>query len=242
MRRTSIVLAFALFAALPAAAQTADEIIAKNIAAKGGLAKLQAVKSIRMTGRMTVGPGIDAPIVIEVKRPKAMRVDFTIQGMVGSQAYDGTTGWNLMPFGGSKVPQQMTAEEATLAEEQADMDGPLVEYKAKGHTVELLGKETVEGSPAYRLKVTQKNGIVRTIFIDAEHFLEIRQEGKRTMQGTEMEMESIIGDYKEVDGMMFPHSIDGGVKGAPQRQKIIIEKIEINPPIDDARFKMPDVK
>ncbi len=242
MRRTSIVLAFALFAALPAAAQTADEIIAKNIAAKGGLAKLQAVKSIRMTGRMTVGPGIDAPIVIEVKRPKAMRVDFTIQGMVGSQAYDGTTGWNLMPFGGSKVPQQMTAEEATLAEEQADMDGPLVEYKAKGHTVELLGKETVEGSPAYRLKVTQKNGIVRTIFIDAEHFLEIRQEGKRTMQGTEMEMESIIGDYKEVDGMMFPHSIDGGVKGAPQRQKIIIEKIEINPPIDDARFKMPEVK
>lgn len=242
MRRTSFACTLALLVALPAAAQTVDEIIAKNIAAKGGAAKLQAVKSIRMTGRMTVGPGIDAPIVIEVKRPKAMRVDFTVQGMVGSQAYDGTTGWNLMPFGGSTVPQKMTADEVTLAEEQADMDGPLVDYKAKGHTVELLGKETVEGAPAYKLKITLKNGVVRTVYLDAEHFLEIRQEGKRTIQGTEMDLESIIGDYKEVDGLMFPHSIDNGAKGAPQRQKIVIDKIEINPPIDDARFKMPDVK
>jgi hypothetical protein len=242
MRRTSIAFVLALLVALPAAAQTADDIIAKSIAAKGGLAKLQAVKTVRMTGRMTVGPGIDAPIVLELKRPKAMRMDITVQGIVGSQAYDGTSGWNLMPFGGSKVPQQMTAEEATLAEEQADLDGPLLDYKAKGNTVELLGKEKVEGADAYKLKVTLKNGVIRTMYIDAEHFLEIKEESKRTIRGTEMELETIIGDYKEVDGIMLPHSIDAGAKGSPQRQKLVVEKIEINVPIDDARFKMPDVK
>jgi outer membrane lipoprotein-sorting protein len=234
--------AVAMLAALPAAAQTADEIIAKNIAAKGGLEKLKAVNTIRMTGKMTVGPGIEAPIVLEIKRPKSTRMDITIQGMVGSQAYDGASGWSLMPFGGSKVPQQMTAEEATLAEEQADLDGPLIDYKAKGNTVELLGKEKVEGAEAYKLKVTLKNGVVRTMYIDAEHFLEIKEESKRTIRGSEMEMETIVGDYKEVDGLMLPHSVDAGAKGSPQRQKLVIEKIEINVPIDDARFKMPDVK
>jgi hypothetical protein len=191
---------------------------------------------------MTVGPGIEAPIVIEIKRPKSTRMDITIQGMVGTQAYDGARGWSLMPFGGSKVPQQMTAEEATLAEEQADMDGPLIDYKAKGNTVELLGKEKVEGADAYKLKVTLKNGVVRTMYIDAEHFLEIKEESKRTIRGTETEMETIVGDYKEVDGLMLPHSVDAGAKGSPQRQKLVIEKVEINVPIDDARFKMPDVK
>lgn len=242
MRRLSLTIAAAILAAAPAAAQTADEIIAKNLAAKGGLEKLRAVKTIRMTGKMTVGPGIEAPIVLEIKRPNSMRMDFTIQGMVGSQAYDGASGWSLMPFGGSKVPQQMTAEEATLAEEQADIDGPLIDYKAKGNTVELLGKENVEGADAYKLKVTLKNGVVRTMYIDAEHFLEIKEESKRTIRGTEMEMETIVGDYKEVDGLMLPHSVDAGAKGSPQRQKLVIEKIEINVPIDDARFKMPDVK
>jgi outer membrane lipoprotein-sorting protein len=243
MRRTSIALALAWLVGSPAAAQTVDEIIAKNIAARGGLAKLQAVKTVRMTGRMTIGQGIEAPIVMEMKRPKSMRLDLTVQGMVGSQAYDGEKGWSLMPFGGSKIPQQMSADETSLAEEQADLDGPLVDYKAKGNTVELLGKETVEGSPTYKLKVTLKNGVVRTLYIDTENFLDVKQEGKRTIRGTEMETESLLGDYKEVDGLMLPHSIDGGVKGNPQvRQKLVIEKIEINVPIDDARFKMPEVK
>lgn len=242
MRTLSIAFAAAMSVALPAGAQTVDEIIAKNLAAKGGAQKLQAVKTVRMTGKMTIGPGIEAPIVLELKRPNSMRMDITVQGMVGSQAYDGAKGWSLMPFGGSTVPQQMTAEEATLAQEQADLDGPLVDYKGKGNTVELLGKEPVEGSQAYKLRVTLKNGVVRTMYIDAEHFLEIKEESKRTIRGSEMEVETIVGDYKEVEGLMFPFSIDAGPKGSPQRQKLVIEKIEINVPIDDVRFRMPEVK
>ena len=228
--------------ATPAAAQTVDEIIAKHLEALGGMEKLKAVKTVRMTGRMTVGPGIEAPVVMEIKRPNAMRMDITVQGIVGSQAYDGTTGWTLMPFAGSKVPQQMAEDEMKMAQEQADIDGPLVDYKAKGNTVELLGKDKVEGADAYKLKVTLKNGVVRTMYIDAEHFLQVKEESKRTIRGTEIDGETILGDYKEVDGMMFPHSVDSGQKGNPQRQKLVVEKIELNVPIDDSRFKMPEVK
>jgi outer membrane lipoprotein-sorting protein len=242
MRKGILAFAVVLAVATPAAAQTADEIIAKHVAALGGIEKIKGIKTARMTGKMLVGPGIEAPVVMELKRPNLLRLDFTVQGMVGTQAYDGKTGWSLMPFTGSKVPQQMSADELKMTEEQADMDGPLVDYKEKGNTVELLGKEKVEGADAYKLKVTMKNGTVRTLYIDAEHFLQIKDEAKRTVRGTEMETETIYGDYKEVDGMMFPYSIDSGQKGNPQRQKITVEKIELNVPIDDARFKMPEVK
>lgn len=235
-------LGLGLALAAPVAAQTVDEIIAKNVAAKGGLEKVKSVQTVRITGKMTVGPGIEAPIVLELKRPNAMRLDITVQGIVGSQAFDGAKGWSLMPFGGSKVPQEMSAEEMKMTEEQADIDGPLIDYKAKGHTVELLGKEKVEGADAYKLKLTLKNGTVRTLYLDAEHFLEIKDESKRTIRGTEVESDTIIGDYKEVGGMMFPHSIDSGQKGNPQRQKLVVEKIELNVPIDASRFKMPEVK
>lgn len=242
MRKVIAALAVGLAFAVPAAAQTVDEIIAKNIAAKGGMEKLKAVKTVRMTGRMTIGPGIEAPVVMELQRPNTMRMDITVQGMTLSQGFDGAKAWILNPLQGSKVPQEMSAEEKSMVEEQADIDGPLMDYKAKGHKAELLGKEKVEGSDTYKLKLTLKNGVIRTFYIDAEHFLEIKEESKRTIRGTETDGETIYGDYKEVGGMMFPHSIDGGQKGNPQRQKLAVEKIEINVPLDAARFKMPEVK
>ena len=238
-RKLLTALAVVLLVALPAAAQTADDIVNKNMQAMGGVDKLKAVKSVRMTGTMTVGPGMEAPVMLEMKRPNMMRIDISLQGMTGTQAYDGTSGWSLMPFGGSKAPQPMSADDAKLAAEQADMDGPLMDYKAKGHTVELLGKEPVEGADTYKLKLTKKDGDVTIYYIDAEHFLVIKQEARRTLRGTEIESETIVGDYKEVDGMMMAHSIDAGVKGQPMRQKLTLSAIEVNVPIDDARFKMP---
>jgi outer membrane lipoprotein-sorting protein len=242
MRKAIAALTLGLALAAPVAAQTVDEIITKNNAAKGGVDKLKAVKTVRMTGKITLGPGIEAPIVLEFKRPKGMRMDITVQGMTVSQGYDGTKAWMLNPLQGSKTPQELAGEELKMTEEQADLDGPLVDYKAKGHTVELLGKEKVEGADAFKLKVTMKNGTVRNIFIDAENFLEIKDESKRMIRGTEMETETIAGDYKEVAGIMFPHSMDSGAKGSAQRQKVVIDKIEVNVPVDDARFKMPEVK
>jgi outer membrane lipoprotein-sorting protein len=231
--------ALAVIVAVPASAQTADDIIAKNQAAQGGLAKLKAVQSVRMTGKMTVGPGIEAPVVLEMKRPKSMRLDLSIQGMTITQAYDGTTGWMINPMSGRTDPEPLPSEMTKLVEEQADMDGPLMDYKTKGSTVEFLGKDKAEGTDCYKLKLTLKNGDVRTFYIDADSFLLVKLESKTTVRGTDQLSDTIVGDYKDVGGMMMAHSIDSGQAGQPMRQKMTIDKIDINVVIDDARFTMP---
>lgn len=241
MLRKSMV-ACALFAAVavPAAGQTADEIIAKSFAAQGGLDRIKAITSVRMTGRAVMGPGMEAPIVIEVRRPNLLRIDLSIQGMTVVQAFDGADAWMLNPMGGRSTAELMPSDMKKMIEEQADMiDGPLMDYKAKGHTVELLGKETAEGTECFRLKLTEKDGDVTIFYLDTGTYLTVKQEARRTMGGNEVDTETIAGDWKEVGGILWPHAVDSGLKGSPQRQKVMFEKIELNVPIDDARFKMP---
>jgi outer membrane lipoprotein-sorting protein len=235
-------LAAAASALAPATAQTLDEVIAKHLEARGGVDKIKAVQSMKMTGKMTVGPGIEAPVTLEMKRPANVRLEIVFQGNTGVQAYDGKTGWGISPMAAKKDPEPMSADELKEMEEQADMDGSLVDWKAKGHSVELMGKEKVEGSDAYKLKLTLKNGDLRYVFIDADSFLELKTEARRTIRGTEMETESVSSDYKEVGGLVLPHTITNGAKGSPQKQTITVDKIELNVPIDDSRFKMPEVK
>jgi len=243
-RRILFMLLVGFAAVLPVSAygQTVDEVIAKHVQARGGLDKLKAAKTIRMTGKMTVGPGLEAPVVVEQKRPNHIRIEFTIQGMTGIMAFDGKGGWTLIPFSGKKDPEAMGEDDLKEAEEQADLDGPFIDYKEKGNKVELVGKEPVEGTDAYKLKATLKDGTVQYSYVDADSYLVIKEESKRTIRGVERETEATLGDYKKVEGLMFPCSIETGAKGDSQKQKITIEKIEINPAIDDSRFKMPEVK
>jgi len=222
-----------------ASAQTVDALLAKHTEAMGGLTKLKAVHSIRTTGKMVVGPGIELPLVMYQKRPKSFRMEFSMQGMTGTQAYDGKNAWMVMPMMGKKDPEAMGADETGQMDEQAEFDGPLMDYKEKGNTVELVGKEQVEGADAFKLKVTLKNKNIRYVYLDAETYLQIKAESKRTIRGTEVESESFMSDYKEVDGMMVPFAIDAGAKGSPQRQKIVIEKVEFNPVLSDTLFAMP---
>ncbi|HXJ89803.1 MAG TPA: outer membrane lipoprotein-sorting protein [Candidatus Binatia bacterium] len=220
-------------------AQSVDEIMAKYVQARGGADKLKSVQSIKTTATMTMGPGMELPGTVIQKRPKFARLEFSAQGLTAVQAYDGQNAWQIMPFMGKKDPELMAADEAKETEEMADVDGPLVDYKSKGHQLELLGKEKVEGTDAYKLKLTLKNGDVQTIYLDADSFLEIKEVTKRTVRGTDQEVEAAIGDYKEVNGMMFPFAIENAVKGSDQKQKITITKIELNVPVDDSVFKMP---
>ena len=238
-RKTFLSFTAASLLAVAAGAQTVDEVIAKNVQARGGLDKLKSVQSLRFTGKMSLGPGIEAPVILELKRPKNLRMEFTFQGMTGIQGYDGKDGWAIMPFRGTKTPEPMAAEDLKAADEQADIDGPLVDYKSKGHTVELLGKDKVEGADVYKVKVSLKNGDVITFFIDSEAFLDVKAESKRTIRGSEVEAETSFSDYKEVGGLIFPHAIEAGPKGSGQKQKITIERVDINPSLDEARFKMP---
>jgi len=223
--------------AAPAATQTVDEVIAKSLEARGGLEKLKAIQSIRMTARMSMGP-MDVPMVIEMKRPRSFRADITVQGTVAVQAYDGATAWGISPMGPGQ-PEPLPAEAAKQMTEQADMDGPLVDYAAKGHVVVLVGKEKVEGRDAYKLEITKKGGDVEYHFLDAASYLPVRVAARRTIRGTEIEGESTLGDYREAGGVLWPYSVQNGAKGRPEKQSLVVQKIEINPAIDDARFKMP---
>lgn len=240
-RKTFACLFLASLIGSAAWAQTADEIIQKNIEAKGGLAKIKAVNTVRMSGKMMMGGGMEAPMVMELARPGKLRMEFTFQGMTGIQAYDGKSGWAVMPFMGKKDPEPMSPDDLKQVEDQADLDGMLVDYKEKGHQVEYLGKGEVEGTPVHKLKVTKKNGDLVTLYLDADSYLEIKADGKTTVRGQEVEGETVFGDYKEVGGLIFPHSIQSKPKGAPDGAgvSISIASIEINPDLPASRFEMP---
>ena len=242
MRTVLFAMAIAWASAAPSLAQTVDEIIARNTAAKGGAAKLKAIKTLRVTGTVTLAPGVDAPIVLELQRATGMRMDITFQGLTLSQGYDGARAWVLNPLETGNVPKAMSADESKAAAEQVDIDGPLIDYKAKGNTVELVGREKVGDVDTFKIKVTTKQGTVRTFYIETERFLEVKEESKRIEGGAEVEQDTLFGDYKEVGGLVFAHLIDGGQKGSSERQKIVVGKIEINPPLDVSRFRMPSAK
>jgi hypothetical protein len=232
------IIGLALFA-IPVSAQTAEEIIAKYIKTIGGAEKIEAIKTLRRTGKFTGGGGFEAIVIQENKRPQMARQEFSIQGMTGVTAYDGKTGWKIEPWGGKKDPEALGEEEMKGIQEDADFDGPLVNYQQKGNKVEFVGAEPVEGTDAFKLKVTLKNGDVRYYFMDTDYYVPIKIESKRIVRGAEREFETSLGDYKEIAGVYLPYSIESGLKGNPNKSQITFEKIEANVALDDSRFKQP---
>jgi len=233
----SVLFAPALFCAV-AAAQSVDEIVAKHVQAMGGMDKIKAIKTLEMTGKATVGPGLEAPFNMKFTRPGMMRMELSIQGKSLIQATDGTTPWGVNPFQGSPDPEKLAGEDADDINEQADFDGELIDYKAKGSTVELMGKEDFEGSPVNKLKVTKKNGDVVYIYLDAASSLVLKATTKRTREGQEFEVESIAGNYKPVEGVMFPYSLEQKVGGNPQFT-LTLDSVVVNKPIEGSIYKFP---
>lgn len=233
----SLILMLIILFGIQATAQTLDEILKNNYEAQGGYDKIKAVKSIKITGKQLV-QGMEIPFIIQQKRPSLLHVEATVQGQSIIQAYDGETAWMVNPLTGSTDPQTLPEEQAKRIIEQADMDGHLVDYKEKGHEVELIGKEDMEGTEVYKLKVTLKNGDIRYDYLDAEFFLELKVVAKIKQQDTEIEAETYFSDYKEVDGMMMAHSLETKRAGTVVSQ-ITIDNIALNVEVDDSIFKMP---
>jgi hypothetical protein len=245
LRRFAIILASAALLAPTLNAQelkplTVDALVAKNIEAKGGIDALRAVQSLRVKGKMLVNQGqLELAYTQTKRRPGQVRAEASLQGMTLVQAYDGKEGWKISPFGGRKDPEKMSVDDAKSLVEDAEIDGPLVDWKAKGSTVEYLGPEDVDGTLAHKLKVVRKNGDVCYVYLDPDYFLEIRILSQRIEQGAQVEVETDLGDYEKVAGVYFPFSIEAGSKGSTDKQKIILEKAEANVPADDAEFKFP---
>lgn len=222
-------------------APTVTELVAKNVEAKGGAEALKSLQSVKVTGKMLVNEGqFEFAYSQTKKRPGEVRTEATVQGLTMVQAYDGKEGWKISPFGGRKDPEKMSGDDAKSLVEDAEVDGPLVDWQAKGSTIDYLGTEDVDGTQAHKLKVTRKNGDVSYVYLDPDHFLEIRVLTQRVERGAQVEVETDIGDYEKVGGVFVPFSIESGQKGSSDKQKIIIEKAEANVPIDDAMFRFPE--
>jgi outer membrane lipoprotein-sorting protein len=216
-----------------------DEVVEAHLLARGGKEKLRALRSIRETGTITASDGRVARVVREIKRPNLFRLEFTYEGTKSVFAYDGKAGWQVAPLFGRFEPEAMPAENDAAAVEQGDIESFLVDWREKGHTVELVGRERLPSGEAFKLKVMLAGGRTRHDYIDAATHQVVRSDVVRTVDGRQVEIESTFSDFREVGGITFPHAIESHGKDRPQTLRIVVRQIEIDPELDDTRFQMP---
>lgn len=229
-------------AAFSAQAMTADELIAKNAAARGGLDKVEAIKSLEFKGSLRFSGGfgsVDLGFVEYKKAPDSVRNEATVQGLTQVQAWDGKEGWQISPFQGRREPERMSADDAKSLADDASISGSLIDYQAKGSQVAYLGTEDVDGTEAHKLKVTLKNGDVQYVYLDPDAFLEIRTVSQIEVRGTQTESVTDYGDYEQVAGVYFPFSITTHNKGDGGTMQITIDKGQANIPVEDSLFAFP---
>jgi hypothetical protein len=223
-----------------AAGQTSDELVAKVLEARGGLAKAKAVKSERITGTIYFTQDLYGPFIAEFKRPGKMHNEVTIQHKTVVRAFNGKDGgWMINPFAGKNAPEPLSANDVKDARNEADFDGPLVDSKAKGIVIELAGKEKVEGKDAYILKVTHKDGQTSSYSFDSNTYLLLKWSGIENVNGEAVTRETYFHDYREVGGLKFAFELVSNNPQAQVTQRIIVDKIELDPEIDDSRFEKP---
>ncbi len=192
------------------------------------------------TGDATEQP-VQLPFVMELERPRKSRVEVTFRGERAVQVYDGSSGWKLRPFLGRREVEPFTDEETRQAALQTDLDGPLLDADRKGSKVELLGTEPVEGRDAYKLHVTSRTGEIRNVWVDAQTFLEVKIDGSRRMDGKPRPVFTYFREWRPVDGLLMPFVLETAVEGIRGSEKIHVEHVAENPPLDGSRFSKPDV-
>jgi hypothetical protein len=217
-----------------------DEIIAAHLAARGGKDRIQALRSLRETGTMTASDGRVARVVREIQRPGLFRLEFTYQGTTSVFAYDGKAGWQIAPLQGQFEPRAMPPEaDSAGGADQRDVEGPLVGWKKKGHVVELVGRESIAGAEVDKLRTVLQGGGVRYDYVDVASHMVVRSDVPRLVRGHRVEMQNTFSDFRKVSGITFPHHIEIHVKNRPQTLKVVVERIELDPELDPASFRMP---
>jgi outer membrane lipoprotein-sorting protein len=212
---------------------TLDDILSKYYQATG-IDHIKEWNTLTMTGKSTA-QGMEFPVIIFIKRPNKIRTEVEIQGNKMLQVFDGEQGWSVVPWSGSTDPQDMTADEVKVIKQQADLEGSLFNWKEKGHKVELIGKEDMEGSSVYKIKVTMADGNIETYFIDAENFVPLKVASIMKIQGNETENETFPSNYKDVNGAMLPFALENKFKGQTVSH-VVIDKYEMNKEVADSLF------
>jgi outer membrane lipoprotein-sorting protein len=212
-------------------AQTAEEIVAKHVEAIGGIAAWKKINSIYYEGKLTV-QGAEINVTLTALNGKGVRQNLTVMGMTGYQIITPAAGWNFMPFQGQTTPEAMTADELKASSDDLDVQGKLVDYKSKGHTVEYLGKDDVEGTECFKLKITSKAGNVETIYIDPKTYYIVRTVQKRIANGQESDVPTDLSNYQKLpEGIVVPYSITLPLG------ELVLSKAEVNKPVDESLFK-----
>ncbi len=233
----------ASLAALPAgAAPGVQEIVDKNIAARGGLAAWHEVQTITYQGTIDAGgkPAHELPFVLKQKRSHKSRLEIVFKDQTALQVYDGSQGWKVRPFLNRNEVESFTPAEAKLAAKADDLDGPLVDYQKKGTKIALAGTEEVDGHQAYKLLLTAHDGTKRNLWIDAASFLEIKMDGEpRKLDGRMHAVQMYFKDFRSEHGLNIPHVQETVVAGVKEPYRMTVTKVSLNDGLDDALFGKP---
>ena len=229
---------FVLPLSLPA--QTADDVINAYVNARGGLAKIKAVQTERVTGVITFAPGVEGPFFVERKRPLKMHMEITVNGQSLIRVYDGkSAGWIYNPFAPNPSVTAMSDADLAGIADEADFEGPFVDYKAKGNQIEFAGKEQIDGKVVHKLKLTDKQGDVSYFYFDASTGLLMKWQGLRKVGDKEFPWETYFRDFREVDGLKYPFLVESAAQDSDQIQRISATKIETNITLNDSHFAKP---
>ncbi|UCH96438.1 MAG: hypothetical protein JSV88_06195 [Candidatus Aminicenantes bacterium] len=223
--------------------ETLEEVLAKNYQSRGGLEKLKTIKTMKIEGKMVMTmQNMEIPMTMWIKKPNKMRMEATFMEKKIVTAYDGQKGWMINPMMGSEDPQELPEDRSKEMTRQADSIFPLVDYKEKGHQLEYLGKEDMEGTEVYRLRMTITDDKVLHFYLDTETGIELKISTYTKVRDKEILVETLMGDYKEVDGIMIPFSMEVKVAGRDQGQKITFTSFKQNVTLEDSFFQMPPKK
>jgi hypothetical protein len=241
MRAVIGVLALGLVLAASAAraqTPTVDEIVAKNLAARGGLDKLRGLQTMKMTGTINV-QGMDMPLTVMTKRPNLLFQEMTMQGQRMVSAFDGAKVWAINPMLGPG-PRELTGQQADMIRDQASFDGPLVNYKDRGDTLEMAGSADLGGAKVWKLKLTRKiGGRSMFIYVDADTGLEKQWSATVDQSGMTIDVDTVMLDYQPTpEGVLVARSMRTLV-GGQQQGLLKVLTVEYNVPIEDAAFQMP---
>lgn len=219
-----------LVAVVVVKAQTAEEIVAKHIEAIGGADAWRKVNSVRMEGSLQV-QGAELQVVQTILNGKGTRQEFTVAGMTGYMIITPTAGWNFQPFNGQTSPEPMTSEDIAKSQSELDAQGVLIDYAAKGHTIEYLGKDDVDGTECFKIKVNVKGEDPQTMYFDTKNYLLIRQVSKQSRNGQEVEVTTNYSNYEKLpEGILFAKSI------TLPFGELNVSKVTINGSIDESIF------
>lgn len=219
-------------------AQSLDEVLAEHFSATGQDNMLK-VNSQKVTGRVNQS-GLEIPFVQYAKRPGKVRIEATLQGLTLIQTFNGTEGWVINPFAGVTTPQPMTEDQLRTMKYQADSDGMLWNWAEKGYKVTLEGKEDMEGTSCYKIKLVTEPGDVFTFYIDADSYIILRQNAKIKVMGNESENDTYYSNYSMVEGIAMPGKAETKMNGQLV-MTMIFEKMELNPELEDTMFDKPSI-